>query len=196
MKASGRKYPPAYGFRASEPDFFAHPLGRVGTPQFSCFSVVQAPSRIDQHIAIDAPDAAIAAIRAKDYGPYVAPALGTLPVNYISTVDITNSNSGPATLNGRGEFVGLVFDGVLEGVISDWAAPSRTAPAAFMSIVASSSGPWTRSTARPGCSRKWECRPCRAPERVKDPGKRPAALWHFAVPGATAVHHIRSKLLC
>ncbi|CAH2394205.1 conserved exported hypothetical protein [Mesorhizobium prunaredense] len=68
----------------------------------------------------DAPDAAIAAIRAKDYGPYVAPALGTLPVNFLSTADITNGNSGSATLNGRGEFVGLAFDGTLEGVISDW----------------------------------------------------------------------------
>ncbi|QND69030.1 S46 family peptidase (plasmid) [Mesorhizobium loti] len=69
----------------------------------------------------DAPDAVVAAIRAKDYGPYVAPALGTLPVDFMSTVDITNGNSGSATLNGRGEFVGLVFDGTLEGVISDWA---------------------------------------------------------------------------
>ncbi|WP_036240935.1 S46 family peptidase [Mesorhizobium sp. STM 4661] len=69
----------------------------------------------------DAPDAAIAAIRAKDYGPYVAPALGTLPVNFLSTADITNGNSGSATLNGRGEFVGLAFDGTLDGVISDWA---------------------------------------------------------------------------
>ncbi|MBM2715967.1 S46 family peptidase [Mesorhizobium caraganae] len=69
----------------------------------------------------DAPDAAVAAIRAKDYGPYVAPALGTLPVDFLSTVDITNGNSGSATLNGRGEFVGLAFDGTLEGVISDWA---------------------------------------------------------------------------
>ncbi|BBD41342.1 truncated peptidase S46 (plasmid) [Aminobacter sp. Y103A] len=69
----------------------------------------------------DAPDGVVAAIRVKDYGPYVAPALGTLPVVFMSTVDITNGNSGSATLNGRGEFVGLAFDGTLEGVISDWA---------------------------------------------------------------------------
>ncbi|WP_031213362.1 S46 family peptidase, partial [Mesorhizobium sp. LSJC280B00] len=69
----------------------------------------------------DAPDAAVAAIRARDYGPYVAPALGTLPVDFMSTVDITNGNSGSATLNARGELVGLVFDGTLEGVIADWA---------------------------------------------------------------------------
>lgn len=69
----------------------------------------------------DAPDAAVAAIRAKDYGSYVAPELRTLPVDFMSTVDITNGNSGSATLNARGEFVGLAFDGTLDGVISDWA---------------------------------------------------------------------------
>lgn len=69
----------------------------------------------------NAPAKAIAAIRAKDYGPYTAPALGTLPVDFMSTVDITNGNSGSATLNARGEFVGLAFDGTLDGVISDWA---------------------------------------------------------------------------
>lgn len=69
----------------------------------------------------DAPDAAIAAIKTKDYGPYVAPALGTLPVDFMSTVDITNGNSGSSTLNAKGEFVGLAFDGTLDGVISDWA---------------------------------------------------------------------------
>ena len=69
----------------------------------------------------DAPDKAIAAIRAKDYGSYASPELGTLPVDFLSTVDITNGNSGSATLNARGEFVGLAFDGTLDGVISDWA---------------------------------------------------------------------------
>ncbi len=69
----------------------------------------------------DAPDTAIAAIKAKDYGPYAAPALGTLPVDFMSTVDITNGNSGSSTLNAKGEFVGLAFDGTLDGVISDWA---------------------------------------------------------------------------
>ena len=69
----------------------------------------------------NAPAAAIAAIRAKDYGPYVSAELGTLPVDFMSTVDITNGNSGSATLNARGELVGLAFDGTLDGVISDWA---------------------------------------------------------------------------
>jgi hypothetical protein len=68
----------------------------------------------------DAPDKAIQLIKAKDYGRYVSPELGTLPVDFLSTVDITNGNSGSSTLNARGEFVGLAFDGTLEGVVSDW----------------------------------------------------------------------------
>lgn len=68
----------------------------------------------------NAPAKTIATIKAGDFGRYAAPALGTLPVNYLSTVDITNGNSGSSTLNARGEFVGLAFDGTLDGVIADW----------------------------------------------------------------------------
>ncbi|HEV2078774.1 MAG TPA: S46 family peptidase [Allosphingosinicella sp.] len=68
----------------------------------------------------DAPQKVIDLIRAKDYGRWVAPDLGTLPVDFMSTVDITNGNSGSSTLNAKGEFVGLAFDGTLEGVVSDW----------------------------------------------------------------------------
>jgi hypothetical protein len=68
----------------------------------------------------DAPDKMIALIKAKDYGRYASPSLGTLPVDFLSTVDITNGNSGSSTLNAKGEFVGLAFDGTLDGVVADW----------------------------------------------------------------------------
>ena len=68
-----------------------------------------------------APEPFIAALKAKDWGNYAHPDLKTLPINYLSNVDITNGNSGSSTLNARGEFVGLAFDGTLDGVISDWA---------------------------------------------------------------------------
>ena len=68
----------------------------------------------------NAPQKAIDALKARDFATYSDQKLGTLPVNYLSTVDITNGNSGSATLNARGEFVGLAFDGTLEGVVSDW----------------------------------------------------------------------------
>jgi hypothetical protein len=67
-----------------------------------------------------APAKMIELIKARDFGDYASPQLGTLPVDFLSTVDITNGNSGSSTLNARGEFVGLAFDGTIEGVVSDW----------------------------------------------------------------------------
>ncbi len=67
-----------------------------------------------------APVKMIELIKARDFGDYASPQLGTLPVDFLSTVDITNGNSGSSTLNARGEFVGLAFDGTIEGVVSDW----------------------------------------------------------------------------
>lgn len=66
------------------------------------------------------PERLIAAARAKKYGPYVDAGLGDVPVDFLTDVDITGGNSGSATLNGRGELVGLAFDGIYENVASDW----------------------------------------------------------------------------
>ena len=78
----------------------------------------------------DAPDAelsAIQALRAGKPSPYVAPDLGDVPVDFLSTVDITGGNSGSPTLNAKGEFVGLVFDGTFDTVASDFVYdPVRT----------------------------------------------------------------------
>jgi len=68
-----------------------------------------------------APQSVIKAINAKDFGRWVSRDINSLPVDFMSSVDITNGNSGSSTLNARGEFVGLAFDGTLDGVISDWA---------------------------------------------------------------------------
>ncbi|EKE87545.1 S46 family peptidase [Idiomarina xiamenensis] len=68
----------------------------------------------------DAPDAQLEAIAAKNYGDYFVPSLNSVPVNFLATLDITGGNSGSAVLNGKGELVGLAFDGTLDSIISDW----------------------------------------------------------------------------
>lgn len=73
----------------------------------------------------NAPAKAVDLLKAGDFGARADAVLGTLPVNFLSTVDITNGNSGSSTLNARGEFVGLAFDGTLDGVVSDWSFDAR-----------------------------------------------------------------------
>ena len=71
----------------------------------------------------DVPDReleAIKALRAGKMTPYAQPALGDVPVDFLSTVDTTGGNSGSPTLNGRGEFVGLLFDGTYDTIASDF----------------------------------------------------------------------------
>ena len=46
--------------------------------------------------------------------------INSVPVNFLSTLDITNGNSGSATINSKFELVGLAFDGMLETIIADY----------------------------------------------------------------------------
>lgn len=56
--------------------------------------------------------------RAKDYGRY-ANKDGELVVNFITNNDITGGNSGSPVINGRGELIGLAFDGNWEAMTGD-----------------------------------------------------------------------------
>ncbi len=56
----------------------------------------------------------------KDFGSYEDPELKDVPVDFLTTHDTTGGNSGSPVLNGKGELVGLLFDGNLESVVSDY----------------------------------------------------------------------------
>ncbi|MEJ2256579.1 MAG: S46 family peptidase, partial [Woeseiaceae bacterium] len=62
----------------------------------------------------DTPPELLQAIRTGDYRGHGDDAIGSVPVNFLSTVDSTGGNSGSPTINGRAELVGLLFDGTYE----------------------------------------------------------------------------------
>ncbi|QDF76566.1 MULTISPECIES: S46 family peptidase [Shewanella] len=89
----------------------------------------------------DAPQKVLDAIKAKRYGShkvesvYQDPAswlcrlfscldkpesFGSVPVNFLSSVDTTGGNSGSPVFNGKGELVGLNFDSTYEAITKDW----------------------------------------------------------------------------
>jgi hypothetical protein len=68
----------------------------------------------------NAPAGLLEAVKAKRYGQFVDPVLGTVPVNFLSSADTTGGNSGSAIVNKRGELVGLNFDSTYESITKDW----------------------------------------------------------------------------
>ncbi len=74
----------------------------------------------------NAPKKQLELIQAKDYGKYKLRSIGSVPVNFLTDLDSTGGNSGSATMNAKGELVGLLFDGTFESVNSDWDFDPRT----------------------------------------------------------------------
>lgn len=66
----------------------------------------------------DLPSRVIELYEAKNYGQYAAEN-GKLPVCFIASNHTSGGNSGSPALNGKGELIGLNFDRVWEGTMSD-----------------------------------------------------------------------------
>ncbi|OLI22848.1 S46 family peptidase [Xanthomonas oryzae pv. oryzae] len=68
----------------------------------------------------DSPKALLDAVKAKRYAGLEDKRLGTVPVNFLSDLDITGGNSGSPVMDAQGKLVGLAFDGNWESVSSNW----------------------------------------------------------------------------
>jgi hypothetical protein len=66
----------------------------------------------------DLPKRLIELNASKDFGQY-ADKDGYMPVNFLTNNDITGGNSGSPVLNGKGELIGLAFDGNIEAMAGD-----------------------------------------------------------------------------
>jgi hypothetical protein len=66
------------------------------------------------------PDKLKAAFAKQDFDGYEDASLGDVPVDFLTTNDGTGGNSGSPILNGRGELVGLDFDGNYESIAKDY----------------------------------------------------------------------------
>lgn len=95
--------------------------GNDGADSFEPFTTLRGiQAKYTGEDPFDAPQAQLAAIEKRDFGRYYDEKLDSVPVNFLSTLDVTGGNSGSPTLNGRGELVGLLFDGTYDSINADW----------------------------------------------------------------------------
>ena len=89
--------------------------------RYTPFTTLEGIAEKDTGVSpFNSPKTQLELIEAATYGDYKLDSIGSVPVNFMSDLDITGGNSGSATLNGKGELIGLVFDGTIESVNSDW----------------------------------------------------------------------------
>ncbi len=96
--------------------------GLVNLPFTSLEGIVAKDTGVDP---FNAPPRQLELIAAGQHGDYAMASLDSVPVNFLSDLDITGGNSGTATMNSKAQLVGLLFDGVYESIIGDWDFDAR-----------------------------------------------------------------------
>jgi len=91
-----------------------------GAEQRPFTTIDQIPLKATGIEPFDAPQALLDAVKARRFGGVADRMLGTVPVNFLSDLDVTGGNSGSPVLNAKGHLVGLLFDMNWESVSSNW----------------------------------------------------------------------------
>jgi len=100
--------------------------GVVYTPFTTLEGVVAKHTGVEP---FNCPKSLLAAAKIGPFPRYEDPELKGVPACFLTTNDITGGNSGSPIMNGRGELIGLAFDGNYESMTSDYQftdAMSRT----------------------------------------------------------------------
>jgi hypothetical protein len=102
------------------------PPGEPGSDIGAFTSLSSMVKKVTGKEPFDAPQNLLAAAKNGPRSRFAEKSLGDVPVDFLSDLHITNGNSGSATLNSKGELVGLAFDGTYESVASDWVFSQNT----------------------------------------------------------------------
>jgi hypothetical protein len=90
----------------------------IRTPISTLKGVLEKTTGVEPFIT---PEAVLKKYAARDFGNFVHPRLGDVPVALLYDTDTTGGNSGSPVLNARGDLVGVNFDRCFEATINDFA---------------------------------------------------------------------------
>ena len=91
-----------------------------GTQQAPFTRLEEIPPKATGTEPFDAPKAQLDAIAARRDGGLADRRLRSVPVNFLSDLDVTGGNSGSPVLDADGRLTGLLFDMTWEAVVSNW----------------------------------------------------------------------------
>ena len=91
-----------------------------GTRQQAFTRLEEVAAKATGEEPFDAPQALLDAVQAKRHGGLADRRLRTVPVNFLSDLDVTGGNSGSPVLDAQGRLTGLLFDMNWEAVVSNW----------------------------------------------------------------------------
>lgn len=92
-----------------------NPSGYYTTAQ----SIVDKMKKADQNVEYYAEPIMHELMSAKDFGPYIDKTTGEMQLCFLTNNDITGGNSGSPIFGGKGELIGLAFDGNWDSLSSD-----------------------------------------------------------------------------